>query len=163
VSGVLWLIITGSGLDDWIYWHFFTIIPSHNQWLPKTRSILTGLRLSSLIYSLPATVTDLILIYELLTSAPWMNFEWRMTNDEGRRTNHLRMNSFLVLFSTATPPVRMNCPVRSHVSSLYNLEKDRIEITTPNSSSITVCFLVAVETCLATRYPATDVLLLLRP
>jgi hypothetical protein len=25
VSGAPWLIIRGSGLDDWIYWHFFTI------------------------------------------------------------------------------------------------------------------------------------------
>jgi hypothetical protein len=25
VTGVPWRIITGSGLDDWIYWHFFTI------------------------------------------------------------------------------------------------------------------------------------------
>jgi hypothetical protein len=25
MSGVLWLIITGSGWNDWIYWHFFRI------------------------------------------------------------------------------------------------------------------------------------------
>jgi hypothetical protein len=25
VFGVAWLIIMGSGFDDWIYWHFFTI------------------------------------------------------------------------------------------------------------------------------------------
>jgi hypothetical protein len=29
----------GSGLDDWIYWHFFTITTAHNQWLSQTRSI----------------------------------------------------------------------------------------------------------------------------
>jgi hypothetical protein len=40
VSGVPWLIITDSGLDDWIYWYFFTITRAHNQWLLKTRSIL---------------------------------------------------------------------------------------------------------------------------
>jgi hypothetical protein len=30
VSGVPWLIITGSGLDDWIYWHIFTITTNYN-------------------------------------------------------------------------------------------------------------------------------------
>jgi hypothetical protein len=37
VTCLPWLIISGSGLDDWIYWHFFTI--TTNQWLSKTRSI----------------------------------------------------------------------------------------------------------------------------
>jgi hypothetical protein len=35
---------------------------------------------------------------------------------------------------------------RSHVSSLYNFGKDRIEITTSNSSTIIMCLFVAVET-----------------
>jgi hypothetical protein len=42
-----WLITTGSGMDDWIYWHrlvqplLITInYNSSNKWLPKTRSIL---------------------------------------------------------------------------------------------------------------------------
>jgi hypothetical protein len=46
VSGVPWRIITGSGLDDWIYWHSYynhskleSIITADDQWLPKTRSI----------------------------------------------------------------------------------------------------------------------------
>jgi hypothetical protein len=30
VSRVPWLIITGSGLDDWIYWHFLTITINYN-------------------------------------------------------------------------------------------------------------------------------------
>jgi hypothetical protein len=29
-SGFAWLIITGSGFDDWIYWHFFTITVNYN-------------------------------------------------------------------------------------------------------------------------------------
>jgi hypothetical protein len=90
-------------------------------------------------FSLPATVTDLVLI-----------------------KNHLRMNSPLVLLSTTTPPVRMKCPVPSHFSSLYNFGNDRLVITTPNSSSFTVCFFVAAEMCLATLCPATVVLLLSR-
>jgi hypothetical protein len=37
VFGVPWLIM-GSGFVDWVYWHFFTIITAHNQWLSTTRS-----------------------------------------------------------------------------------------------------------------------------
>jgi hypothetical protein len=31
--------ITGSGLDDWIYWHLFSIITARNQRLLMARSI----------------------------------------------------------------------------------------------------------------------------
>jgi hypothetical protein len=31
VSGVPWLIITGFGLDDWIYWHLLVQSLNHNQ------------------------------------------------------------------------------------------------------------------------------------
>jgi hypothetical protein len=63
VSGVPWLIITGSGLDDWSYWHLLlqsllvTVSRKNSQsifsrtllpWLPRTRSILVPvLRLHS--------------------------------------------------------------------------------------------------------------------
>jgi hypothetical protein len=50
---------------------------------------------------------------------------------------------------------------RSHVSSLYNFGKDRIEITTSNSSSVIVCLFLAAKT-FSDHYPATDILLLLR-
>jgi hypothetical protein len=50
--GVAWLIITGSGLDDWIYWHFYY---NYNQLWQLTVNgclrlapFLTGLRVSSL-------------------------------------------------------------------------------------------------------------------
>jgi hypothetical protein len=44
MSGVPWRIITGSGLDYWIYWHFYyndskLQVTAHNWRLPKTRSI----------------------------------------------------------------------------------------------------------------------------
>jgi hypothetical protein len=29
-SGLAWLIIMGSSLDDWVYWHFFTITVNYN-------------------------------------------------------------------------------------------------------------------------------------
>jgi hypothetical protein len=47
---------------------------------------------------------------------------------------------------------------RSHMTSLYNLGKDQIELTTTNSSSIIVYLFVAAETCLASRCLAMDVL-----
>jgi hypothetical protein len=36
-----WLMITGSGLDDWIYWHLplQSVITARDWWLPNTRSI----------------------------------------------------------------------------------------------------------------------------
>jgi hypothetical protein len=41
VSGIPWLIITDSGLDDWISRNLLlqSIITAHNQWLSKTCSI----------------------------------------------------------------------------------------------------------------------------
>jgi hypothetical protein len=30
VSGLAWLIIMRSGLDDWIYWHFFTVAMNYD-------------------------------------------------------------------------------------------------------------------------------------
>jgi hypothetical protein len=67
-NSVTWLIITGSGSDNWIYWRFYynynrlqqlTISDS-----PRLAPFLTGLRVSSL-----PTVTDLVLIYESDTSS----------------------------------------------------------------------------------------------
>jgi hypothetical protein len=60
----------GSGLDDWIYWHFYVlqfqpIIAAHNQWLPKARSIPYW---TTSVFS--STATDLVLIYESATSSP---------------------------------------------------------------------------------------------
>jgi hypothetical protein len=90
MSGVPWLIITGSGLDDWIYYHFFTITLNYNQWLPKTRS--TPYWTTSVFSS---TVSDLVLIYESVTSSAsvvhWTLHSWALnsiTND-GSLANEL--------------------------------------------------------------------------
>jgi hypothetical protein len=65
---VPWLIIKVFGLDEWIYWRlllqslFITIITTtQNKWLLKTRSIMTGLRVSSLL-------DFLLLTYEWITN-----------------------------------------------------------------------------------------------
>jgi hypothetical protein len=66
MSGLPWLIMTGSGLDDWIYWCLLlqslliTITTAHNQWLPKIRSIPCWTTFA---------VADLVLIYESVTSS----------------------------------------------------------------------------------------------
>jgi hypothetical protein len=68
-SGVPWLIKTGSGLDDWFYWRHllqsfvFTITTAHNQWL--SNSLHSWLNYECLLFC----VTDLVLIYELVTSS----------------------------------------------------------------------------------------------
>jgi hypothetical protein len=59
-------LITGSGLDYWIYWHFFTITINYNStesMTAKDSFHSTGLRVSS------STVTDSVLIYESVTSS----------------------------------------------------------------------------------------------
>jgi hypothetical protein len=67
--GVSWLIMMGSRLDGWIYWHTYynysylqSITIAHNQWLSKTRSIPYW---TTSVFS--STVTDLVLIYESVT------------------------------------------------------------------------------------------------
>jgi hypothetical protein len=50
VSGIPWLIITGSGLDDWIYWHLHlqSLLITIDYCL-RLAQFLTGLRVSSLL------------------------------------------------------------------------------------------------------------------
>jgi hypothetical protein len=61
----VWLVITGFGLDDRIYWRLLLqsllITLNYNssqKWLPKTRSILTGLRVSYLLVFLLLWLTS---------------------------------------------------------------------------------------------------------
>jgi hypothetical protein len=76
VSRVPWLIITGFGLDDYIYWRLIlqSLTRAHNQWLTKTRYIPSW---TTSVFS--SIVTDLVRIYESVTSS----------------TNHLPMTSHL--------------------------------------------------------------------
>jgi hypothetical protein len=116
-------VINNNGF--WIVWlHLLTpslnlsesksLSTAHNQCPPKTRSILTGLRLSFLLVFLLLWLTwfwftnHLLLLHE------------RIPNNGWRRTNHLRMNSYLVLLSTATPPVRRNAFKISKLKLCYD-------------------------------------------
>jgi hypothetical protein len=59
--GLAWLIIMGSGVDDWIYWHFFTVTLTYDS--SRIELSLTNLSEESL--------TDLSLNLRL----PWLH-EW---------------------------------------------------------------------------------------
>jgi hypothetical protein len=89
VSGGPWLIITGFGLDDWMYWHFYcnysylqSIITAQNRWLPKTRSTPSW---TTSVFS--STVNDLVLIYGSVTSSAsvvrWLTLQQLNTPYEG--------------------------------------------------------------------------------
>jgi hypothetical protein len=76
--------ITGSGLDDCIYCHLFTVTMNYNSSQSMTKTpFLTGLRVPSL-----PIVTDLVLIYELVTSTKTDLNDDSLTNDECRMTVH---------------------------------------------------------------------------
>jgi hypothetical protein len=47
ISGLSWRIIMGSGLDDWIYWHFFTITINHDS--SRLTPFLAGLLVPSFL------------------------------------------------------------------------------------------------------------------
>jgi hypothetical protein len=66
-EGCAWLIITGSGLNSWIYWHFFTVTCNYN----SSQSMTAWDSLHSLLdyECLLSCVTDLVLIYESVTSS----------------------------------------------------------------------------------------------
>jgi hypothetical protein len=95
-DGFAWLIIMGSGFDDWIYWQFClqlqSVITAHNQWLSTTRSISTNV------------------------------FSSTETNDKWMNRLNSRMNSFLKLRKNrveTTTSISCDSPVvRGNVSLL---------------------------------------------
>jgi hypothetical protein len=101
----LWPIIIGFGLDDWIYLHLLLQSPlikincssSQYKWLLKTRSILTGLRLSS---TLSSAVTDLVQSY--FTIAFWFtnDFFLKSTSKSNLYYDRRSVGQCLVVWST---------------------------------------------------------------
>jgi hypothetical protein len=57
----------GSGLDDWIYWHFYTITVSYDS--SQSMTVYDSLHSLPDYECLPFCVTDLVLIYESVTSS----------------------------------------------------------------------------------------------
>jgi hypothetical protein len=119
VSGVPWLIIMCSGLDDWIYWHLplQSLITAHNQWLPKTRSFHYW---TTSVFS--STATDLDLIYESATSS---TNAFSFTDESWRLTQSI----------TCPPFITWGEPNKDHYPS------------PPHGSSTIPCLSVAAETC----------------
>jgi hypothetical protein len=84
--GYTWLITTGSGLDDWIYWHFYYIY-----------SLIT------IDYNSSQSVTDLVLIYKSVTSSAsivrWLTLHsWTLnslTNKSPLMTDASSMNGWM--------------------------------------------------------------------
>jgi hypothetical protein len=78
---------------------------------------------------------------------------------------YLRFKTSLFVFSYDShgygggtwPRLHTGLTQRSHVSSLNNFGKDRIEITASKSSFIIMCLSVAAETCLVSRWLATEI------
>jgi hypothetical protein len=133
VSGVPWLIITGFGLDDWIYWHFYY---NYTQQL----IIDDCLRLSPI---------RSLLDYEcLLFSCDWLGSDLRIGHFFSFRcplvnTPQLHTQSRLQDFSST------NCLrwllvyewLQNQLLVLLDLGANRIQNTTSKSTSVTVYIL----------------------
>jgi hypothetical protein len=104
--GVPWLIITVSGLDDWMYWHWdFLSTINHNNSQSTTNSRAIPYWRGVFFLAL----TKLVLIYESVTSSASL-IRWLTLNSWESNystavwilfTNEW-INEFLVLLSTAT-------------------------------------------------------------
>jgi hypothetical protein len=107
MSEVPWLIITGSGLDNWIYWHFYCNFLDCNQLQQLTISdclklapFLTGLRVSSLpLWLTWFLFTSRSLLFSFrcpLVNTPQLNthlLNWLLNSltPDRRITAHLRL------------------------------------------------------------------------
>jgi hypothetical protein len=91
-NGYSWLLITGSGWDDWMYWHFYY---NYNELQEIT--FLTGLRVSSLLLWLAwfwvghffsfrcplvnAPQLNTQVSYEIIPlTRRWLSYEWHRMN-----------------------------------------------------------------------------------
>jgi hypothetical protein len=137
VSGVLWRTITGSGLDDWIYWRLlFTVSLNHNllqeltiNLQPRTRSILV------LILILRLTILSVVLRHAPLYS-PSLD----------------SLSSTAILLQFLKSQFRFSNPLATNSPSLNSLSR------TPMKTRVT-CY---QECVFIGWYLAIDILLLLR-
>jgi hypothetical protein len=65
-KGLAWRIITGSGFDDWLYWHFFTITVNYNSW--HIELLLNYVCLTNLYEESLTALNDVCLTNEFLNS-----------------------------------------------------------------------------------------------
>jgi hypothetical protein len=123
-EGFVWLIITGSGLDHWIYWHF-----DYNYSQLWELTINGCLRLAPFLRNVFSfTVTDLVLIYESVTSSSSVvrlltlhNWTLNSLTTDLRLSYECRM---IDLSWTELNP-RMTAPLRLKSELVYNFRENR--------------------------------------
>jgi hypothetical protein len=108
-SGSEWRILMGPGLDDWIYWHFFTTTSNYNssQSMTKTR-FYSLLDYECLLF----WVTDLDLIYESVTSSA-SDVRW------------LTLHSWTLNFLRPSDKCLIGLTQLSRFSSFYNFGRTK--------------------------------------
>jgi hypothetical protein len=140
----LWPITTDSGLDDWIYWCLLlqplliSINYNSSQSMTACDSLHCLLDYECLLSSLSSTVTDLVLIYQLVTSSA--SVVRRLTLHRWTMNPTQLLNFWTLLRLHHDDWI-------NYVSSLYNFRANWIQITTLNGSSIILCLSTAAETC----------------
>jgi hypothetical protein len=95
----LWPIITNAGLDFLTL--ACTISLTRNEWLPKTRSILTGRSLPSFLVFLLLWLTDWFwFMNDSLLVYRWITNDESLTNEEGRMNCSLHGSLCSLVLST---------------------------------------------------------------
>jgi hypothetical protein len=81
--GFAWLVTVGSGLDDWIYWHFFTITISYGQLIIndclQLTPFLTEPRASSRSLWQMMSDESLLTLWILLQMNLWLIYNFQVT------------------------------------------------------------------------------------
>jgi hypothetical protein len=99
MTGSVWLIIMGSGLDDWIYWHLFTITVSYN----SLQSMAVGDSLHSLL-----DYECLLFYCDESALTHWTPI--RMPYEESLATEISRAEPTFRRTEYRSPPQTVNCP-----------------------------------------------------
>jgi hypothetical protein len=107
--------ITGSGLVDWIYWHFFTVTINYNS--SRLRTVSDSLHFLLDYEHLLVCVTDLVLIYESVTSSASVVHDWTLNSltNKSRMIELSKEISWRTEYRSQSPTVRaLLCFIRCH-------------------------------------------------
>jgi hypothetical protein len=139
LSGVPWLI-TGSGLDDWIYWRFLL------------QFLLVTITCNGSPSMTAQDSLHFLLDYEcLLLYCDWLRSDSRISpffyEGERRITHYFSFTNESRRLTSEFSSDSITTETINYVFSLYNYGANRIQITTPNGSSTIPCLSFAAETC----------------